>query len=361
MENKINVAELLKDCPKGMELDCTICNNVVTLEGVDTVGYYPIRITSKDGFNHVLTHEGCIYKREDAKCVIFPKGKTTWEGFTSPCEFKEGDVVVSVFDDIHLLRTEDSSYCAYRVHWTELSKLDNTITTGVKVARLATEEEKQKLFDAIKAKGYKWNKKTKTLEKLVEPKFKVGDRIIKRDSIANSWIVSSVSSEYYGLKLPSPNGGEGIGVLPISEQDEYELVPDIKPKFKVGDRIRSIISNSGYIYNVIEIKESLYVVSKNDEDDNKLIDFKIQDCWELVPNKFDITTLKPFDKVLVRHNKDNKWCGSFFSHIDKDLHSNCYKFVTIAGKSYPMMIPCEGNEYLLGKTDDCEEYYKIWE
>ena len=26
---KINVAELLKDCPKGMELDCTIFNCVV--------------------------------------------------------------------------------------------------------------------------------------------------------------------------------------------------------------------------------------------------------------------------------------------------------------------------------------------
>ena len=41
--------------------------------------------------------------------------------------------------------------------------------------RLATEEEKQKLFDAIKTNGYCWNAETKTLEKL--PKFKVRDRI----------------------------------------------------------------------------------------------------------------------------------------------------------------------------------------
>lgn len=34
MENKINIAELLKDCPNGMELDSTIYNGVVTLEGV---------------------------------------------------------------------------------------------------------------------------------------------------------------------------------------------------------------------------------------------------------------------------------------------------------------------------------------
>ena len=35
--------------------------------------------------------------------------------------------------------------------------------------RFATEEEKKKLFDAIKENGYKWNTNTKTLEKLVEP------------------------------------------------------------------------------------------------------------------------------------------------------------------------------------------------
>lgn len=42
--------------------------------------------------------------------------------------------------------------------------------------RLATEEEKQKLFDVIKDKGYKWNAETKTLEKLIESKFKISDR-----------------------------------------------------------------------------------------------------------------------------------------------------------------------------------------
>ena len=36
----------------------------------------------------------------------------------------------------------------------------------------ATEEEKQKLFKAIKDNGYEWNPETKTLEKLIEPKFR---------------------------------------------------------------------------------------------------------------------------------------------------------------------------------------------
>ena len=86
-----------------------------------------------------------------------------------------------------------------------------------------------------------------------------------------------------------------------------------------------------------------------------------QDEWYLIPNKFDIDTLIPFEsKVLVRHSKDNKWTGSFFSFVDRDLQSHCYKFVTTADKSYPMMIPYKGNEYLLGKTEDCSDFYKIW-
>lgn len=34
MENKINLVELLKDCPQGMELDCTIYDGV-TLKSVE--------------------------------------------------------------------------------------------------------------------------------------------------------------------------------------------------------------------------------------------------------------------------------------------------------------------------------------
>ena len=138
----------------------------------------------------------------------------------------------------------------------------------------------------------------------------------------------------------------------------YELAPDIKPKFKIGDRIKKdkdLIS--GVITNISD--DGSYKVEYQGGGVSYVYP-ACQDAWELVPNKFDITALIPFEKVLVRHNKDNKWCGSFFSHIDGDFHSHCYKFVTIAGKSYPMCIPYEGNEHLLGTTDDCDEYYKNW-
>ena len=88
---KINIAELLKDCPQGMELACTMYDNIelnYVLEG----NAYPIKVQTPDG-QISLNKYGCYSNNEHAKCVIFPKGKTTWEGFVPPCKFKEGDII----------------------------------------------------------------------------------------------------------------------------------------------------------------------------------------------------------------------------------------------------------------------------
>lgn len=312
MTEKINIAELLKDCPKGMELDCILFKDTpVYLDEVITDTNYPIEIKveypSKELETFFLNKYGAIYDRTTANCIIFPKGKTTWEGFVPSCKFKDGDVLV---------HTQNGRFIMSIYKSNENEKLINThvifwdreegLSVGMQICcytdnvRFATKEEKAKLFDAIKDNGYKWNEETKTLEKLIQPKFKVGDVIQDKGGYKVRITNVSIEDEYYGYESLTVNGIGGVS-------------------------------------------------------------FNKQDGWELDPNKFDITTLKPFDsKVLVRHNKDNKWCASFFSHIDGDFHSHCYKYVTIAGKSYPMCIPYEKNEHLLGTTNDCEEFYKNW-
>lgn len=90
MENKINIAELLKDCPQGMELDCVMYDNVTLVSVDDREGtIFPIKISRKSGIHITLTEYGQLSNIDCAKCVIFPKGKTTWEGFHKP--FKDGD------------------------------------------------------------------------------------------------------------------------------------------------------------------------------------------------------------------------------------------------------------------------------
>ena len=51
------------------------------------------------------------------------------------------------------------------------------------------------------------------------PKFKVGDIIVKKDGLTNRYLVTSVSSEYYGLQIEN-----GVGVLSVKDQDEWELL-----------------------------------------------------------------------------------------------------------------------------------------
>ena len=58
--------------------------------------------------------------------------------------------------------------------------------------------------------------------------------------------------------------------------------------------------------------------------------------------------LKPFDKVLVRDNKDQKWKASFFGYKDEN------HFMRENGCAWFHCIPYEGNEHLLGTTKDVE-------
>lgn len=291
---KINIAELLKDCPEGMELDCTIFEDV-TLYKIDTdiESDFPIRIKTKNDYFLDLTKYGTYSNVEEAKCVIFPKGKTTWEGFHRP--FIKGDIV-STESGMYIgivKSTEDSHNC-----YTFCTINDNEdffINNNFFFSRLATEEEKQKLFQAIKENGYKWNEETKTLEKLIEPKFKVGDRI----KLNNSTFICTITD-------------------------------------LLKDRYRATVDS----YGLHEIE------------------FERQDAYLLVPNKFDINNLVPFEsRILVRDNKDDIWQPAIYGCINK-LNNYVY---TMNNSLFYHCIPYEGNEHLLGTTNDCDDFYKTWE
>lgn len=296
MENKINIAEILKDCPKGMELDCALYDGVEFMEVDEESDTIILRVRNK--FIRRLNKYGQDDDHIFSKCLIFPKGKTTWEGFVPPCKFKDGDVLVhtqnqrSVMSIYHKRSTEFriKTHC---ILWDkdEGLSVNMTICCYLDKVRLATEEEKQKLFQAIKDNGYKWNAETKTLEKLIKPKFKVGDKIRHKINMCKGDIIT-------------------------------------------------------------EIKDTNYILN-----DKTHMPFIFQDDYELVPNKFDITTLKPFDKVLVRDNNEQKWTVDLFSFYDKDL---VYTHACV-GHYVNQCIPYEDNEHLLGTTDDCDEFYKTWE
>ena len=303
MEKKINIAELLKDCPSGMELDCIDYNGVVTFKEIHDCHKYPILISVKyndEYFTHTLTKYGQTCMSPYHKCVIFPKGKTTWEGFQRP--FKDGDIVC--YSDAIAIFKEWGDGTLIRTHVAKYLNVDSIIDVAVPLfgksikreIRLATEEEKQELFDAIKANGYHWNSETKTLEKLVEPRFKVGDRIKYKNGVEEG-IILSITDDTYDVAVTNDMGI----FIPVTDQDN----------------------------------------------------------WELVPNKFDITTLVPFEsRVLVRDYDNRMWIPTFWGKRLED-DSNC-RYLTTNG-CYKYCIPYEGNQHLLGTTNDCADFYKTWE
>ena len=214
MNENLNLVEILKDCPKGMELDCTMFDNV-TFAGVVENRVFPIRIIVGGGTTMVLTKYGQYTDDDFAKCVIFPKGETTWEGFVPPHKFKDGDIL-----SYQNARLSNRTIYIYRYHkrfntsyYVSLSGDDNEFRIDNEgkwalngyndTVRFATEDEKKKLFQAIKDNGYKWNAETKTLENLVITKFdpktlQVFDKVLVRltkDCIWNATFFSHYDKE----------------------------------------------------------------------------------------------------------------------------------------------------------------------
>ena len=302
---KLNIAELLKDCPTGMELDCTVFEDVY-FDCIEQEKSFIRCYIQND--NHKIsvsfTKYGCYASIEKSKCVIFPKGKTTWEGFQRP--FKDGDVLCNdKWNSICIYKKYDAenravhSYCGLNIHGTFMLSADGWTTFSE--LRFATKEEKQKLFDAIKDNGYKWNPETKTLEKLIVPKFKVGDRIKKKGDT------------------------------------RLITIKDVRDNY--------------YIITFLDDFGHCYVTDK--------LSFSKQDDYELVPNKFDITTLKPFEsRVLVRSSMDGLWKPAVFG-FRNGYNDNA--FFIVGGSCWKQCIPYLNNEHLCGTTNDCDDYYKTWE
>lgn len=168
----------------------------------------------------------------------------TWEGFVPPCKFKDGDIItdslgICIYKGEGRIKGTVDYYCgivgSYFIIKSHTRKPDSHYGNIVD-HRLATEVEKQKLFQAIKEHGYKWNAETKTLEKLVVLKFKVGDRIQnKKDGIQIT--ITKIHQYCYEC--------DDRYALTFENQDNWELAPN---KFDINTLVpfesRVLVRNS---------------------------------------------------------------------------------------------------------------------
>lgn len=244
----MNIAEKLKDAPKGTKLYSPIIGEC-ELECVYLDTYYPIKATTKQGI-YTFTSEGLLYKDEpNGECMLFPsRDNRDWNGFCI-CPYKKGDFIVreypsgrkfiAIFSHIGSPFESTVNYMCVLYPDRNFGKKPNYGIGGYREVRFATEEEKKELLDAIERNGYTWNSDTLTLEEI---------------------------------------------------------------------------------------------------------------------HKFDISTLEPFDRVLVRDSDGEFWNINLFSHYNK-----MYKSYTTVRGAWEQCIPYnEETKHLVGTTNDCPEYYKTW-
>jgi hypothetical protein len=353
MEIKINISAILKDCPRGTKLYSTIHGEI---EFVDVYNNL-IRCKNYHDINFISFYSDGRWLENLGECILFPsKENRDWSKFNRP--FKDGDIL-AVDDTVFIYNgMEDlSPIPGYYVYVIADKNGFFAINTSTKKygSRFATEEEKNILFEAIKNNGYKWYPDTKSLVKLFKPIFKVGDTIKNK---TDKWLAKRTIKRYV----------EGIGYFTtindwvrINDQDNWELVKDITPTFKIGDKIKKKDGSDYRLKTIESINNNYYIIKTPDWFVNCYITdklpFNCQDEYELVhSNRFDINTLKPFEsRVLVRDTDHYEWEGAVFGRYDGNT------FFTIGGVDWKYCIPYEGNEHLLGTTDDCDEKFKIWE
>lgn len=240
----MNIANLLKYCPKGTKLYSPIWGEV---EFIEVVSSNNIIIKSPDD-NEVLFYCNGAYHR-NGECVLFPsKDQRDWSKFRLP--LKRGDIMMKADGTIPFIANGEFYKDTSPKYICGIDSIEQ-FSTGIygwttQFYIPASEEAKKELFNKMAEAGYKWNVDTLELEK-IEPTFK----------------------------------------------EDYQY----------------------------------------DKKQHKL-----------VKQEF-----KPFDKVLVRNKDTDTWKADIYLGYDEEEKYCRYKCTRM---NYQFCIPYEGNEYLLGTTDN---------
>lgn len=322
MKTKINVAEILKNKPKGTKLwspifgECTFdeisCDN--SYFGVDTNKRVPEIFYANGKYD------------ENGECTIFPSKKMRdWSRFA----WKKGDILISNDSDEHIIFKgfSKSDYTTFEgKHWISVSK--KRYVSCLKIQNVQdyhiedNKESAQTYINTIEKRlGGKLNRETLEIEK-AQTEFKDGDIafadygnrqdvfIVSGETALSEGYNSFIALDLRGLTLD-------MGCMSFFKEDLCKL------------RLATE-----------EEKKQLFSALKNE---GKAWDAEKKQIVDLKPK----VELKPFDKVLCRDDNDTPWKVGLFSHLDG-------KMFQCVGSIYRQCIPYEGNEYLLGTTKEVE-------
>lgn len=311
----MNIAEILKHCPRDYRLYSPLFGEVTFYNITETkIRVYNLNKYCIYDFNHDGTFNVVNGVESTRECMLFPsKDQRDWSKFRLPT--KPGDIMMMIDGSCPFITTnvfnKNAPICYCSIGSDGKLVVHHTWYNNFYIP--ASEEAKKKLFDKIAEAGYKWNADTLELEK-IESKFKEGDVIVDKldnlclvSEIKNNNVIIVIAVLYTNDTLETYNSG-------VVERCSLEVTLTSTAN---RNRLLSALVRKGYKY---------------DEKQHKLIKQEF----------------KPFDKVLVRDDINDKWSIGQFSYYDEENED--FPYICMNG-CYHYCIPYEGNEYLLGTTD----------
>lgn len=394
MNDKINLCEILKDCPKGTKL-YSIIYGEVKFNGIEEGCTFPINFVTKEGNESTVTSDGKHYNCHDGDCTLFPsKDQRDWSKFTAPWLEKQG---------------EPNPYSGvsfkYNGHTWCMCGRDN----GVEI--LVDGEIKERIFLDNKPRGKSALEALKE-EKVdnankVGPEFKVGDwitfygsntfKILKIEEGINgvlNYLLLDQNGHYsYFNKtyvdknarlwtIQDAKDGDVLSSSWLEDKNLYEKIIIFKKYHSdgvIGLYSTPCVEGYGNTFKNGEmkfnekvpyysktwtcnlhpaIKEQRDAFVKAMKESGYYWDADKKELEKLVPNRFDPKTLKPFDKVIVRDDKYQAWFCTLFSHKGEDCG---YPYDTASGAYFCCIPYNEDTKHLVGTKDDAPEYYRYWE
>lgn len=195
--NKINIAEKLKNCPKGTKLYSSLFGKVELLS-VDDDCDFPITVRADEKKEKAcFTKEGCYHScYSDAECVLFPSSKMRdWNKF-----FKPGDVLVHWHHGLGVIFKEwIDAYISFKVSICQLksggfAKRDEGVFMSEDFSKASDEQRDKFIADMEKYFGGKYNPDTLQVEPVKsECPFKPFDKVLVRDDYGQEWKINFFS------------------------------------------------------------------------------------------------------------------------------------------------------------------------
>lgn len=149
-----------------------------------------------------------------------------------------------------------------------------------------------------------------------------------------------------GTELWSPLFGLGALIDVVVAKERFP----IHVQFKKDDGEKEIrtFSSSGVYFDQYEGAECALFPSRDNRD---------WSTFKAERPKFDVSSMRPFDKVLVRENKDTPWTCDIFSYLNDKL---LFKYQCISDAYSENCIPYnEETKHLVGTTDEAPEFYRL--